>query len=237
MNTIIQTEQSRQVRDGFTFCVHSGVSVPPLVRVVSDAWSLVMDSEMTLTEWLPLIEEALELRLDNRGTASKAITELNHLFCNLHANGAVTLEDVTPSMVQDWIWAAWRNGSGPHRPPAQSTSKNRQWMARRALEAAASMGAPIDVATLLGEPVARPTDYISARALTDNEAHLVRVFADAGHVASRRSLMVAFSFAGGTATEVAAVRSKGRGHRIREGGLLRNRGPSWTVGWLGSGDG
>ena len=34
------------------------------------------------------------------------------------------------------------------------------------------------------------------------------MFADAGHVASRRSLLVAFSFAGGSATEVAAVRSK-----------------------------
>ena len=208
MNTRIQIEQTRQYRSGFTCRVHSGVSVPPLVRVVTDAWSLVMDGEMTMTEWLPLIVEAIELRLDTKRTATKATTEVNHLFRNLKSSGAVGLEDVTPSMVQDWMWAAWSDRSGRHRSTAQSTARNRQWVARLAFEAAASMGAPIDVAILIGGRIARPTDFISARPLTDDEAHQVRVFADAGHVASRRSLLVAFSFAGGSATEVAAVRSK-----------------------------
>lgn len=55
-------------------------------------------------------------------------------------------------------------------------------------------------------PIARPAGFVSARPLTDEEAHRVRVFADCGGVASRRSLLVAFSFAGGSASEVAAVR-------------------------------
>lgn len=205
MDTIIQTRPTRKCSSGRS---HSRLSVPPLVRVVNDAWRLSMAGEMTLAEWMPLIVEALELRLDDRKTVRKAITDANHLFRNLRTCGVVSLEDVTPSMVQDWIWAAWQPKSGRHRDPAQSTVKNRQWAARLAFEAAASMGAPIDVAALTGEPVARPSDYISTRPLTDEEAHRVRVFADAGPVASRRSLMVAFSFAGGTAPEVGAVRGK-----------------------------
>ena len=208
MNTTNQTGQTRQIRSGSICRRHSGVSIPPLVRVVTDAWSLVMDGEMTLTEWLPLVVEAVELRLDNKRTAKKATTEINHIFRNLQSNGAVTLEDVTPSMVQDWIWAAWCDKSNRHRSTAQSTARNRRWMAQQALEAAASMGAPIDPVTLIGARIARPTDFVSARPLTDDEAHQVRVFADGGHVASRRSLLVAFSFAGGSATEVAAVTSK-----------------------------
>ena len=205
----IETRKTEGIPSGSICRFHLGVSVPPLVRVVNDAWGLVMAGEMTLAEWLPLIVEAMELRLaDNRRTAIKATTEAKHLVRNLQASGAVSLEDVTPSMAQDWMWAAWRDRSGRHRSTAKSTARNRQWVARLAFEAAASMGAPIDVAALIGEPIARPTDFISARPLTDDEAHQVRVFADAGHVASRRSLLVAFSFAGGSASEIAGVKAK-----------------------------
>ena len=207
MNSTSQTGLSAEIRSGSACCFRSGVSVPPLVRVVNDAWRLVMDGEMTLAEWLPLALEAMEIRLaDNRRTAMKATTEARHLFHNLITSGAVSLGDVTQSMVQDWLWAAWRDRSGLHRSTAQSTARNRQWVARLAFEAAASMGAPLDVSALVGERIARPTDFVSARPLTDEEAHLPRVFADAGQVASRRSLLVAFSYAGGSPSEIAGVR-------------------------------
>ena len=47
---------------------------------------------------------------------------------------------------------------------------------------------------------------MSARHLSDDEDRLVRDYTDAGLVASRRSLCVVFSSAGGIASEVAAVR-------------------------------
>ena len=207
MDSMIRTGLSTEFRSHVNRCIRTGVTVPPLVRMVNDAWSLVMAGDMALTEWMPLVLEAMEIRLaDNQRTAMKATTDARHLFRSLQTCGAVNLEDVTPSMVQDWLWASWRDRSGRHRPTAQSTARNRQWVARLAFEAAASMGAPIDVEALIGERIARPTDFVSARPLTVEESHRVRVFADAGPVASRRSLLVAFSYAGGSPTEIAGVR-------------------------------
>ena len=78
---------------------------------------------------------------------------------------------------------------------------------------------------------------MSARPLTDAEAERTQIYADAGLVASRRGLLVAFSYAGGTAAEVAAVRRRDvdadAGTVVFTAGGSRGR----CVGRLGRGDG
>lgn len=182
-------------------------AVPPRVGVVLAGWGLVMAAEMTLVCWQPVVVEALRVRYGrNERTAAKVIVEAVRLFKYLAAVGAVRWDDVTEQLVVQWCWAASRDRSGRHRRAAQSTARNRQWAALAAFGAAAELGAPIDPKALVGERIPRPSRSASARPLVFAEAEAVRVHADAGLVASRRSVMVALSFAGGTATEVAAVR-------------------------------
>ena len=91
---------------------------------------------------------------------------------------------------------------------AQSTARNRQWAAKSALNEAKARGAQLDPQELIGVRVKRPREHGLTRPLTDHEAELVRTHADAGHAISRRSLMVAMAFAGGTHSEVAAARMR-----------------------------
>ena len=75
---------------------------------------------------------------------------------------------------------------------------------------------------------------MSARPLSDYEDRRARDYADAGLVASRRSLCVAFSYAGGTASEVAAVRRRDvdlDAARVAFGGAAARVGPldQWSV--------
>ena len=163
-----------------------------------------MSGDMSLDAWEPLVIEALGERYSNRRTAQKAAKEAKALFRFLRARGAKSLSDVTPELVSEWLLAA-RHHRGSHRLPAPSTVKNRQWAARSAFEAAEFLGAPIDPQALIGEPVARPSEFVSARPLTGEEVQYLRANADADLLSSG-SLLVALALAGGSATEMAAVR-------------------------------
>ena len=166
-----------------------------------------MTIDKALQTWLPLVTAEMRTRFAaNSGTAAKLISETQRLFRYLSARGAHRWPDVTAALVLDWCWAAHRRGSGRHRRTAQSTARNRQWAAFAAFEAAAMLDAPIDPAALIGPRIARPADYVSARPLTDEEDQLARSHGDAGLVASRRSVMLAVSYASATAAEAAAVR-------------------------------
>lgn len=167
-------------------------------------WGLAVSGDMSLDSWEPLVIEALGERYVNRRTAQKVVKEAKALFRYLRARGAECLSDVTPELVSEWLCAA-RLHRGSHRPPAQSTVKNRQWAARSAFETAEFLGAPIDPHALIGEPVARPSEFVSARPLTDEEARHLRANIDADLLSSG-SLLIAFALAGGSATEIAAVR-------------------------------
>ena len=172
-------------------------------------WCLAVTGEQALSWWGPLVVEAVSARYaSNARTAEKAAAEAYRLFRYLDARGAAVWADVTAGLVLDWCWAARRDRSGVHRGTAQSTARNRQWAALAAFGEAARLGAPIDASALVGARIPRPDPAVSARPLTDAEAERVRVYADAGLVASRRSLLVEFSYAGGTATEVAGVRMR-----------------------------
>ena len=178
--------------------------VPVRVWLALFGWRLTVSGDMSLNEWEPLVIEALGERYSNRRTAQKAVKEAKALFRFLRARGARCLSDVTPELVSEWLLAA-RHHRGSHRLPAPSTVKNRQWAARSAFEAAEFLGAPIDPQALIGEPVARPSEFMSARPLTGEEVQYLRANADADLLSSG-SLLVALALAGGSATEMAAVR-------------------------------
>ena len=144
----------------------------------------------------------------NRGTLQKVERDAERLFRYLRTVGVFHWEDITSEMVVSWCWMARKTIWGEYRRPGQSTARNRQWAALAVLEAAEALGLLEDVRRLGGEPITRPSDYVSTRPLTEEEAERVREFADPGQVYSRRAVIVALALAGGTSTEIAAVRKR-----------------------------
>lgn len=166
-----------------------------------------MSSGAALLGWQPAVLAAVRVRFaNNAGTAEKLAAEIQRLFRYLVAVGVLDWLDATPDHVLAWCWAARRRGSGRHRRAKQATARNRQWAALVAFEEAAKLGAPINPRELIGKRIAKPASAAPARPLTDDEDRRARSHADAGLVATRRSAMLALSYAGGTASEVAAVR-------------------------------
>ena len=170
-------------------------------------WGLSVSGVEQLDAWRGLVLDALRERYrSNAGTAEKMVADAGRLFRYLDARGVSSWSELSSDLVSDWYWAARPDRWGRLRRPAQTTAANRQWAALAVFQGAAGLGAPVDAEALVGERIKRRDERVSARPLSDQEAQLVQTFADGGMVASRRSLLVAFSFAGGTASEIAAVR-------------------------------
>ena len=172
------------------------------------AAALVTSGEQSLAVWEPLVLEAVQQPYTNERTAQKMVADAKRLFRYLGARGVLRWDEVTAEIVVDWCWAARRNHKteGVHRGAAQTTARNRLWIVKAVLKEAKARGAQLDPQELIGVRIKRPTEIESTRPLTDDEAEQVRIYANASHAISRRSLMVAFAFAGGTNSEVAAVR-------------------------------
>ena len=181
---------------------------PPRVRLCLAGWDLLMsDGRDLVAEWVPLVLEGLRIRYaSNKRTSDKVAADAGRLLDYLQGRGVECWSDVTPDMVSHWCWVARADRSGRYRRTAQTTARNRQWVATTVFDVLGELGAPINTSVLVGDRIPYPDGTASARPLTAEEADRVREFADAGLVGSRRALLVAFSFAGGTATEVAAVR-------------------------------
>ncbi len=120
--------------------------------------------------------------------------------------GAVRWEDVTCELVTRWLWAARPDRAGRLAEVSASTAGKRQWHALVCFEELARLGAPIDPSALVGPRIARHSAAAPARPLTDGEAQLARRHADTPLVTSRRPLLLAGAFGGGTATEIAGLR-------------------------------
>ena len=178
--------------------------------LVVKAAALIECGEQSLAVWQPLVLQAVQERYANERTAQKVMAEASRLFRYLQAWGVSRWDEVTADVVVDWCWTARRSPrtKGAHRRVAQSTARNRQWAAKTALKEAQTRGARLDPQELIGVRIKRPSEFESTRPLTVHEAELVRTYADAGHAISRRSLMVALAFAGGSHPEVAAVRMR-----------------------------
>ncbi len=190
-----------------------------------------MSGALLMEEWRDLVQAALRERYGgNERTAEKIAAEATRLFRYLGARGAASWPEVTEQLVAEWCWAPRPDRWGRLQDPAQTTARNRQWAALAVFEEAKGLGAPIDPEELVGERIKRRGAGIPTRPLTDEEATSVEVHADRGLPGSRRCLLVAFSFAGGTATEVAGVRM---GDVDLQAGMVAFDGPSARTNPLG----
>ncbi|WP_423916762.1 hypothetical protein [Candidatus Poriferisodalis sp.] len=182
------------------------VALPPLVRAVLGAWALVVNGGDRIEAWAPVLLDALAARYGSKpATAEKVTAEVGRLLKFLIARGAVTWRDVFPALVWEWCWAARPDRSGRYRRVSAGTAKVRRWAARAMFETAEMLGADVDAASLVGDPVGDVLPTYSSRPLSDAEALLVREHADFGLWFSSRSAAVALAFAGGTSSDIARV--------------------------------
>lgn len=202
------TPKTEQPSPGVQLRLFDDRWLPPRVRLWLLAWGLQMSSDRRpLVEWIPLVLEGLRIRYaSNARTADKVVAETGRLLTYLQGRGVEQWSEVTPEMVSHWCWVARTDRLGQFRRTSHSTARNRQWIATAAFEVLCDLGVPIDTRAVVGERIPYLGGMARKRPLTGEEAGRVREFADFGLVGSRRSLLVAFSFAGGTAAEVAAVR-------------------------------
>ena len=204
--------------------------------LLSDAEREVpVSSEVSLAAWADLGVEALRERYSRNGrTAATMAADAQRLFRYLQATGARELGDVTCDRVLAWCWAARPDRRGQLRAVSAATARQRQWTAFVCFEELARLGAAIEPELLVGQRIPRPAAQVSARPLTGGEADLARRHADTPLVTSRRPLLLAAAFGGGTATEIAALRLRdldlGAGTVTFSGDAARtNPLDSWSV--------
>ncbi len=179
--------------------------LPGFVVAVVVAWGLVVSGDLSLAAWRGPIADGLRARYPNQRTLAKVLDEMSRLFRFLVAMGAECWSDVTREMLEQWYWAARPDRHGVMRRPSESTVMNRHWVAGAVLKMAESLGAPVDAVALLSTPLSRRAVKPPTRPLTDDEVRLVETFSYERLIASTRPLMVAFSFTGATATEIAVM--------------------------------
>ena len=176
-----------------------------LVRAVASVWVLLVRGDQRLAVWRDAVFDALRSRYSNERTLLKVLDEAARLFRFLAAMGVVVWSDVTRGLVEEFCYGARPDRWGRARRPSESTAKNRHWVVRVVLETAKRLGADVDVDKLLGNRIPRRAVKLPTRPLTDDEVRLVETFAYERLITSTRPLMVAFSFTGATATEIAAM--------------------------------
>ena len=179
----------------------------PRLWLALRGWWLSVTGEKSLAEWAPLVLAELRRRFAaNEATAQKVAAEAARLFRFWAVNGAETWDDPDAELTLAWCWTPRARRGGGFGWVKQSTARNRQWAALEVCKAAAELGAPIDPRALIGERIARPTAYTSARPLTDDEDRLVRERAESALAWSGLGVLVAAARSGGTAKELAALR-------------------------------
>lgn len=170
-------------------------------------WWLAVTGETRLAVWADVGVGALWERYSgNERTAATMAADARRLFRYLEATGARELGDVACERVLAWCWAARPDRTGRLSAVSAATARQRQWTAFVCFEELARLGAAIEPALVVGQRILRPARQVSARPLTDGEADLARRHADTPLVTSRRPLLLAGGFGGGTATEIAALR-------------------------------
>ena len=169
----------------------------------SDVISVPLLIEPTFTTVIDLVAEKY---CANVHTAAKQTGETERLFRYLRTAGIDRWRDVMSEVVLSWCWAGRQTPGGEYARPSVSTARNRQWAAMAVFEAAETLGLVADGRRLAGERIPRCNDSVTTRPLTEEEAKRVRGFADRGQLFSRRAVIVALAFAGGTSSEIAKVR-------------------------------
>ena len=166
-----------------------------------------MSGGVSLREWEPLVMEALRARHGgNEMTVQKLQAEAVRLFAYWDAFGIKTLSDLGAEVTVEWCWKPRFNNKTRLGQVSEATARNRQWVALEVLNMFVRLGADINPHELIGERVARPSTYVSARPLTDEEDQIVRRRAESKLARSRIGMLVGLSYCGGTAKEIAALR-------------------------------
>ena len=197
-------------------------AIPPLVRAVLGAWALAMNGEDRIEAWAPVLLDALAARYGSKPATAQKAADLGAMLLQfLVASGASTLGDAAAALVTEWCWAARPDRSGRYRSVSPGTAKVRRWAARALFETAEMLGADIDPAALVGDPVGDVLPAYSSRPLTDAEAIAVRQHADVGLWFSSRPVVAALAFAGGTNGEIGLVRTRDVN---TDAGIVRFRG-------------
>lgn len=179
----------------------------PRVLLALAGWVLFVSGELSLAAWGPVVLDELRRRFSANGaTAEKVAAEASRLFRFWAICGADTWDGVDASMTLEWCWRPRAGRGNRFGWVSQSTARNRQWAALELCKAAADLGAPIDPSALIGERIARPTDYTSTRPLTGDEDLLVCQRAESALAWSGLGVLVAAARSGGTAKEIAALR-------------------------------
>ena len=159
--------------------------------------------------WEPDVLAEVHRRHDlSEQTAKKIAAHIGWALSYFEARGAHKWYQVTAALSLEWCWAGTLGRGGAWGEPATSTARNRQWMLQVIFEAAAALGAQINPHTAAGPPIKRLPPEAAARPLKDEEDQRICAFADPGAVPSMLSMAVALSRAGGSASEVAAVRAR-----------------------------
>ena len=180
---------------------------PPVVHGWMYEGKVAVEDTGRVTETVDGVLGMLKERYGSNGaTMQKLAAEAGRLVRYLNTAGVRRWGDVTPEVVLAWCWAARQTPGGEHARPSASTARNRQWAAMAVFEAAETLGLVADGRRLAGERIPRSNDSLTTRPLTDDEATNVRGFADRGQLFSRRAVIVALAFAGGTSSEIAKVR-------------------------------
>lgn len=180
--------------------------VPVLVRAVFAGWKLVVSGEHSWAVWREPVADGLQARFPNKRTRAKILGEKSRLIRFSEASGKPLVTDATAELLDDFYWGARPDRYGVVRLPSESTAKNRQWAVKAVFEILESLGAPVDARSLLSNRIPRRAIKPPTRLLTDEEVKQVHTFANQRLISSTRPLLIAFSFTGATATELAAMR-------------------------------
>ena len=182
--------------------------VPPRMWLAFTGLGLRVSGDLTLRGWEEPVVAALRARYTTESTRKVVVGNARRLFRVAEGLGVREWPELTAAAVGHYCWAARPDRLGRFKPVAQRTARNRQGSALACLEAAAELGAPIDPLAVIGDRIAMPSASVSARPLDAEEEHLAKRRADTGGIGSRRSLLFALSFCGGSARAVASVRAR-----------------------------
>lgn len=163
---------------------------------------LSMTDRPTLDDAQALVVAQLSSIYENERTRRKYIAETSCFFDFLRFCGINYLDQVSPSHIDDFLWSASRR-RGRTTDVSARTAANRQAILRVAFERLRSAGVWVGEDPV-GTPLPRPPGE-SARPVTEQELHRIRLFAEAGLFVSGRAMLVALAEAGATAEETARV--------------------------------
>lgn len=167
------------------------------------AWGLHSMNDRRIISWKEPILSALRGRYATHAAPTRKLI-LSHApkLLDYLARVCVTWEQYTPQHGAAWCTAPTPDRHGIHRTPAPRSAQTRKWIVTQTMSTAVMLGIQIEVDRTPSPPAAAANP---ARPLTDEQADLVRSFADGGIAGSLRAVLVALSFAGASATEIASV--------------------------------